>query len=147
MSQLLFQQDRVQIQDLSEISSKVFSHFNGNKIILCLSGDLGAGKTEFVKNFCRQLGITDVSSPSFALIQQYENSKFHIDHIDLYRIESEDELESIGFWDIFQKQQGIVIIEWPERINLQYLPKDWTIYILNIDKSAEVYRSFSLRSL
>ena len=68
----------------------------GEKILL--NGDLGAGKTTFTKHLAKSLGVKDeVTSPSFTILKQYNSKKFKINHFDLYRIESEDELIEIGF--------------------------------------------------
>jgi len=84
--------------------------------IITLEGDLGAGKTTLVKEVCRQLGIDDlVSSPTFSLINEYvhptDGSKVY--HMDLYRIEDEEELHNIGFEEYLYSGH-LVFIEWPQ---------------------------------
>ena len=80
--------------------------------IIVLSGDLGVGKTEFVKTICTELGVNDViTSPSFTLINQYESDFANIFHIDLYRIVRQDELFDMGFYELFDTSNSIFFIE------------------------------------
>jgi len=83
--------------------------------VVCLFGDLGAGKTTLVQGIARGLGILDpVTSPTFTLIHEYRNSP-PLFHIDLYRLES-FELEDLGL-DEYLEGEGIVCIEWPEKMS------------------------------
>ena len=103
------------------------------KAVVALMGPMAAGKTELVKNFAGLYGINDVSSPTFALHQHYQSGKIQIEHLDLYRIESEDELESAGFWDLLEDSEDkIIFIEWPEKMRLEQIPKTWPLFRLNI---------------
>lgn len=89
--------------------------------VICLSGDLGAGKTVFAKGVCSALGVAEyISSPTFTIVNEYEG-KLRIFHFDMYRIEDEDELIEIGY-DEYLSSGGICIIEWPENIK-NSLPK------------------------
>ena len=82
---------------------------------LFLSGELGAGKTTFVRGFLRGLGWRGkVGSPTFTLIEPYEAGPIPVYHFDLYRLRSPGELEAIGFRDYFDGR-GVCIVEWPER--------------------------------
>lgn len=81
--------------------------------IVALTGSLGAGKTVFAKGIAQGLGITEeVASPTFTLQKTYEGA-FTLHHFDLYRIEEEEELYHIGFYDTLGT--GICVIEWAER--------------------------------
>jgi tRNA threonylcarbamoyladenosine biosynthesis protein TsaE len=93
-----------------------------------LIGPMGVGKTYFVKALVKALGINDatsVNSPSFALHQRYENRTYCVDHLDLYRVENESDLESIGFWDLFADSENIILVEWADRIDSQLIPKKY----------------------
>ncbi len=81
-----------------------------------LIGDLGAGKTVFTKGFAKGLGIAEpVSSPTFTILQIYEEGRLPLYHFDVYRIEDADELEDIGF-DEFLFGEGVCLIEWADLI-------------------------------
>ena len=99
----------------------------------CLTGDLGAGKTEFARAFIRELcGDITVASPTFNILQIYEN-KIPIYHFDLYRIKNEDELEEVGIEDALDN--GITLIEWPQ-IAQNLLPDDrFEIHIDILDEN------------
>ena len=83
--------------------------------VICLDGELGVGKTLFVRALARTLGVeSDVTSPTFNLMNLYE-AACPIVHFDLYRITSEEELEDIGFYEYAEATEGIVLIEWAEK--------------------------------
>ena len=91
--------------------------------VICLDGELGVGKTLFVRALARTLGVeSDVTSPTFNLMNIYE-AACPIVHFDLYRIESEEELEDIGFYEYVEATEGIVLIEWAEKFP-EALPED-----------------------
>lgn len=84
--------------------------------VICLDGDLGAGKTLFVQNLAAALGVKgEVTSPTFNLMNVYEEGRLPIFHFDLYRLEQEYELEEIGFYDYAEAPDGLVLIEWSEK--------------------------------
>lgn len=90
-------------------------------MVLCLEGELGSGKTVFVKGFANALGIEDnVTSPTFNLIKEYPNGELPLYHMDVYRLEGTS--ENIGFADYFNKG-GVTIIEWADLIQ-NYLPEE-----------------------
>jgi len=88
--------------------------------IIELYGDLGSGKTQLVKGICKGLGVTQtVNSPTFMIVNEYSSPEIQkIFHFDLYRMKSEDEVISMGFYD-YMNESGIILIEWPEHaVNL-----------------------------
>lgn len=96
------------------------------KSIWLLEGEVGSGKTETVKTVARVLGLKEVASPSFAIHHQYLTAEgWPVDHLDLYRLESADDLESTGFWDLFGEPEALILIEWADRLSFDYLPRDW----------------------
>lgn len=88
--------------------------------VLCLFGDLGAGKTTFTKGFARGLGIKDrIISPTFTLVREHEVQKSEIKklyHIDLYRLENAYEIENIGLSEILREKDAVILIEWAEKL-------------------------------
>lgn len=96
--------------------------------IFALRGDLGAGKSVFARGFIHALlGPIEVPSPTFTLVQQYETAGAPLYHFDLYRLESPDEVLELG-WDEAM-QEGVCLIEWPERAGALLPPRAITIAI------------------
>lgn len=94
------------------------------KTIVFLSGELGAGKTQTAKYLVDLLGGNGAASPTFSIINEYKTKHGNVYHMDLYRIESEADLESTGFWDLF-RDETVIMIEWPEKIPGLQFPSDW----------------------
>lgn len=91
--------------------------------VICLDGDLGTGKTVFTKGVAAGLGITEpVVSPTFTIVQIYEEGRLPLYHFDVYRIDDPDEMEEIGYREYFYGD-GITIIEWSELIR-ELIPDD-----------------------
>jgi tRNA threonylcarbamoyladenosine biosynthesis protein TsaE len=108
------------------------------KTVILLSGEMGVGKTQLVKLFCEQVGCkNEVSSPTFSIIQEYPSSLGVIHHVDLYRMESLEELENTGFWEIFNKPKGIVFIEWPQKMGSMKINPDWNVLNVRYEFSGE----------
>lgn len=109
----------------------------GERAILLLKGPLGVGKTKTVEFLMRALGVDAVSSPTFTLHQEYAAHDFSVDHFDLYRIENVDDLEGCGFWDVFFKKKGWVIVEWAEKLDSELLPPYWPLLVIEMELSPE----------
>lgn len=91
--------------------------------VLALHGELGAGKTTLVRAICEGLGVFDlgaVTSPTFALLHEYDAVRGLVVHADLYRLKSPEELEQLG-WDELVKRAAATLVEWPDRGG-EYLP-------------------------
>lgn len=97
------------IQDTMELAENIESEkFPG--MVICLDGELGSGKTVFVKGFAKSLGITEnITSPTFNIVKEYENGELLLNHMDVYRLEDSD--TTIAFNDYFNSG-GVTIIEW-----------------------------------
>ena len=95
------------------------SKIEGNRVI-CLNGELGAGKTVFVRGFCSFFGINEISSPTFTIVNEY-NGNQSVYHFDVYRLADEDEFYAIGGDEYFEK--GICIIEWSDLVK-DVIPKN-----------------------
>lgn len=105
-------------------------------MVICLNGELGCGKTIFTKGFANALGIGEtITSPTFNLIKEYPDGELPLYHMDVYRLQKND--ESVGFSDYFKKG-GVTIIEWADVIQ-DILPKDrLDIYFKVIDENTRV---------
>ena len=108
------------IDDTRELAENIESEkFPG--MVICLNGELGSGKTLFVKGFAQGLGITEtITSPTFTLIKEYNSGEMPLYHMDVYRIEEVD--GTIGFNDYFNRD-AISIIEWADMIS-EELPEE-----------------------
>lgn len=92
--------------------------------VFALEGDLGAGKTVFTKGFASGLGVTGaVNSPTFTILQIYEEGRLPLYHFDVYRIEEPEEMEEIGF-DDYLYGEGVCLIEWADQIS-DILPENY----------------------
>ena len=109
-----------------------------------LNGDLGTGKTVFTKGFAEGLGITEyVSSPTFTILQIYEDGRLPLYHFDVYRIEEPEEMEEVGF-DEYVDGDGVSLIEWASRIE-EILPPDTRCVTIEKDLSKGLdYRRITL---
>ena len=114
--------------------------------VIALSGDLGAGKTQFVKGVARGLGISArVHSPTFMLVAEYGGGKLTLFHLDLYRLETPEQILSAGIEEFLQPE-GVAVIEWAERMTDLHWPKNgWKqvrIEILNATDRKIIFDDF-----
>lgn len=110
--------------------------------VYCLDGDLGVGKTVFTQGFARGLGITGpVNSPTFTIVQQYEEGRLPLYHFDVYRIGDISEMDEIGYEDCFYGS-GVSLIEWSKLIE-ELLPER-AVHV-TIEKDLE--RGFDFRRI
>ena len=104
-------------------------------LLVTLAGDLGTGKTTLVQSICEGYGVTgEVTSPTFALVQEYDAPRSRVFHLDLYRLDLPEQLDALA-WDEILSARALVLVEWPERagdrlpggrvtLSLQHLPDD-----------------------
>lgn len=111
------------LQDLKDAAIWLLDNLSGLKIV-AINGDMGAGKTTFVKSLCEIMGVNDeVTSPTFSLVNEYHSQEYgKIYHFDFYRIEDEDEAWNIGL-DDYLYSNAFCFIEWPEKIRNFIPPK------------------------
>lgn len=102
--------------------------------VVALWGDLGAGKTHFVKGIARSLGIDpeSVSSPTFAIAHEYHGGRYLLYHLDCYRLSDAADLERTGAQD-YIGSDGVCLIEWPQRIETLLPPTTILVRILHRD--------------
>lgn len=92
---------------------------------IVLTGDLGAGKTHFTKGFAAELGISDeVTSPTFAIVEEYEGGRLTLLHWDLYRLEEDWELEDVDWYGLTESG-AVNLVEWGDKFP-DALPEDYT---------------------
>lgn len=112
--------------------------------VVALEGDLGAGKTEFVKGVCRYFSVEDlVTSPTFSIINQYDGTTLYGDsvkiyHVDLYRIDSPKELADVGFDDMVFAHDAIKLIEWPDKASQLMPARRWNVRITADDQDDDI---------
>ena len=109
---------------------------------LLLYGDLGAGKTAFVRGLAEGLGVgrDEVSSPTFTLIQEYRGGRLPLFHVDLYRIEDPREFDELGLDEI--AEDGVLAIEWAEKLAGRLKPSRYVA--VRIDHAAETERRIAI---
>ncbi len=111
-----------QLEELPQWVEKIRQQYPEQRFF-ALIGELGAGKTTFVSEFCRQLGAQDeASSPTFSIVNEYATAKGPIFHLDCYRLKSVEEAMDIGIEEYFE-QAYFCFIEWPELIE-PFLPQN-----------------------
>ena len=83
--------------------------------VVCLEGDLGAGKTTFTQGLAAALGVPGrVTSPTFCIVQEHQSLELLLVHMDLYRLRGEEDVEAIG-WEDYLARGAVLVVEWPER--------------------------------
>ncbi|CAN5142335.1 tRNA (adenosine(37)-N6)-threonylcarbamoyltransferase complex ATPase subunit type 1 TsaE [soil metagenome] len=115
------------LSDLNDTAKKFLVDFSSSRIF-AFHGELGAGKTTFIKTLCSELGVKDaMSSPSFSLVNEYHDGKGKpVYHFDLYRLKSAEEALDIGFEE-YLYSGNYCFVEWPERAE-ELLPEE-TIHV------------------
>ena len=122
-------------RDTAELAENIESEKFPNMVI-CLIGDLGSGKTVFVKSFANSLGIDEhITSPTFNIIKEYTDGELPLYHMDVYRLE--DAKEDIGLEDYFELG-GITIIEWADMIRDRLPDERLEIKFKIIDENTRV---------
>ena len=126
------------LKDTESLAKRVADTLTGGEVII-LSGDLGAGKTTFTKGLAKALGVeSEVTSPTFTIMNVYEEGRLKLNHLDMYRIEHEDDLYELGVEDAIG-EDTVTVIEWNKLTSLG----DKVIYIdVTVDKKN---RKFNVR--
>jgi tRNA threonylcarbamoyladenosine biosynthesis protein TsaE len=120
------------VQSLAELpaaAEAIITHAGNNRIFL-FYGDMGAGKTTLIKSLCSVLGTADtVTSPTFAIVNEYHTGKDKIYHFDFYRLKNQTEALDMGYEEYFYAG-AYCFIEWPEKIP-DLLPEHYTTVTIN----------------
>jgi tRNA threonylcarbamoyladenosine biosynthesis protein TsaE len=131
------------VDDTTKLGTKLGKLLNAGDVV-CLTGDLGVGKTHITKGIAQGLGITDtITSPTFTIVNEYDNGRLKLNHFDVYRVNDPDEIYAIGF-DDYIFSDAVSIIEWANYIE-EILPDDFLH--INIKKDltkGEDYRKIIL---
>jgi len=128
----------IEVNNLSELDSaaNALLEFAGNDRIIAFTGDMGAGKTTFIKVLCEELGVKEVvTSPTFSIVNEYAAAGAIVYHFDFYRIKNLQEAYDIGYEEYFYSG-NFCFIEWPERVK-ELLPETYVsveITVLSSDK-------------
>ena len=124
------------VEETEDIGSQISDFLTKNYpmgAIIAMRGEMGVGKTAFSRGFCRPLGITGVKSPTYTVVNAHHAPAHNVYHFDMYRIEGEEDLWSIGFEDYVAEAGAYLIIEWSERI-ADSLPRErFEVEILRTD--------------
>ena len=117
--------------------------------VVVLDGELGAGKTEFVKGICQFFAVDDlVTSPTFSIINQYAGATpggepLKVYHVDLYRIESPDQLQEVGFDDMVFAHDAIKLVEWPANAS-DHLPDSYWRVVIESNEENDDHREITI---
>lgn len=107
-----------------------------NTLVIYLEGDLGAGKTTLARGFIQAFGFDRVKSPTYSLVESYQNKDINIHHFDCYRLSNSEELDYIGIRD-YLGPGHIQLIEWPNLGKGAISPADLTIILSGIDEQRQ----------
>ncbi|MCH2045161.1 MAG: tRNA (adenosine(37)-N6)-threonylcarbamoyltransferase complex ATPase subunit type 1 TsaE [Saprospiraceae bacterium] len=137
------------VKDLRELESfaKEFaSKYLLNPRTLVFYGEVGAGKTTFIKLLCTELGVTEAtSSPSFSIINEYLSKRGKVFHIDLYRLNTEEDVWNLGLEELFF-DNSYCLIEWPELVEA-YLPDDTLEIYIEVNEKKERFFKIIVKKL
>lgn len=135
----------IKIESLDKINDAAIEFIKamGDNTVFAFRGEMGAGKTTFIKAICENLGVTDtINSPTFAIVNEYRSESGElVYHFDFYRINKIEEAYDFGYEDYFYSG-SLCFIEWPERIE-ELLPKDTVNVSIKIDEDDSRKVSFN----
>lgn len=131
-------------KETKQFAKNFASKLNRNDVIV-LSGELGSGKTKFVEGFLSYFGLeNEISSPTFTIVNEYQNDNITIYHFDVYRLSDSSEFYEIGGDEYFDK--GICLIEWGELIK-DALPKNYIHVTISKDENNTDKRRISIENI
>ena len=122
------------IDEVDSVAKKVMDNLS-NSVVL-FYGEMGVGKTTFIKSLARMVGSRDnIQSPTYSIVNEYEGVDRKIYHFDLYRIKNKMEALDLGFEDYFENNDNLVLIEWPEKV-IDLLPEMVDIIAISVNEDA-----------
>ncbi|WP_295770114.1 tRNA (adenosine(37)-N6)-threonylcarbamoyltransferase complex ATPase subunit type 1 TsaE [uncultured Mucilaginibacter sp.] len=136
-------QTNLTIESITQLDSAARSllNFAGEQKIFLFYGNMGAGKTTFIKELCAQLGVKEpVTSPTFSIVNEYEAGNSRVFHFDFYRLKNQEEALDMGYEEYFYSGD-YCLIEWPEKIS-DLLPLNYIKVTIQADASQKRYFNF-----
>lgn len=126
------------LSELSDVAREIIESLQGRTVVL-FRGEMGAGKTTLISRIVEELGAEDnVTSPTFAIVNQYEGTECRIYHFDFYRIERLEEAYDFGYEEYFYSSD-LCLVEWPEKIE-PLLPEDaMQVMIRVVDEDSRIF--------
>ncbi len=140
---------KIEITDVAGLNSVIdqLLPFVKSNTIFLLNGEMAAGKTTLISTLLLKLGVSEVSSPTYAIHQTYPMQNRTVHHFDLHRLETADEVETSGIWDSFENSNDIFFIEWANKINIENWPINFKIVKIDIKKTTETTRLIEINFL
>ena len=122
----------VDLKEMAEFCEELSKQVSA-PLLITLEGELGSGKTQFTKFLTSALiPQSQAHSPTFSLINEYSGWQNPVYHVDLYRLENAKDLESSGFWDLFD-EEALIIVEWSNLLDENFIPKKWPRWHIRIE--------------
>lgn len=125
------------VEGTLELAERIAEMLTPPKLVI-LRGEVGAGKTTLVKGIARAIGAAtedDVTSPTFTIVHEYEGAKVRLFHLDLYRLETEEQIAVLGLDEMAGYENSLVLVEWGDRFESIIRRADGEIYIEHGDEN------------
>lgn len=122
--------DSHSVADTERIAAALADRLRGGEVV-ALHGELGAGKTQFVRGLVAALGGNprQVASPTFVLLHVYDGGRLRVHHLDAYRVRGPDDFEAIGFAELLEDPSAVTVVEWADRVAALLPPPPRTIRV------------------
>ncbi len=118
------------------LGKRLARHLQGHDLIL-LEGDLGSGKTVFVKGLALSLGIgQEITSPTYVFMRSYRGKNFNLYHFDLYRLRQKSDLSRLDLDGVLGDQKGVFVVEWPEFFPRKLFKRVRYVRLRNLDEQS-----------
>lgn len=131
------------LDEIPQVSDVIIKHIKSGTLFL-FDGEMSAGKTTLIADILKRLGVNMANSPTYAIHQTYSSKNLQINHIDLHRLESSDEIESTGFWDLLANENEVFFIEWAQKIAEQDWPQNFNTVKIHIKKNTDDSRMVTI---
>ena len=130
-------------ENVGKMLAKRLDELHLSRAFIAMRGEMGVGKTAFTRGFADYFGISGVRSPTYTIVNEYRGA-VPIFHFDMYRIEDEDGLYSIGYDDYIERD-GYIIAEWSENID-EFLPEDSIFVTISRTEDGESTRKITIKN-